>query len=120
MLGIKIDGVALPVDPFKFQVIYSDLDDGESTTRAADGTLTRDRIATKVQLQLNFNTVKSTHASTILTMVKPVFFTVKYPDPEANEMLTKTFYSGNRPAAIAVSKPDGLYWNGLDFTLIER
>ena len=119
MLGIKIDDVALPVDPSAFQVTISDLDDGESTTRAADGTLTRDRIAVKRQINIAWNTIKAAHASTILTMVAPVSFNLLYPDPQTGTMLTKKFYVGNRSAAIAVVKSDGLWWNGMDFTLIE-
>lgn len=120
MLGIKINGVALPVDPIVFKVTISDLDDEEGTTRGGDGTLNRDRVAVKRNIQLTFNTVSAAHASTILKMVKNVFFDVEYPDPEEGDFLTKTFYASNRPAAIAVKKTEGLFWNGLDFTLIER
>ena len=119
MLGIKINGVSLPVDPFAFKVTISDLDDGETTTRATDGTLTRDRIAVKRQIQMTWNAVSNANASTILQLIKDPEFEIYYPDPEIGTFVTKTFYAGNRPAAIAVVKPTGLWWSGMDFTFVE-
>jgi len=118
-MTIKINGVAI-VTPSEFQVTILDIDNGESTSRAADGTLNRDRIVVKRQIEMSWNLLKPAEISLILRQMADVFFEVEYPDPQEGTYITKTFYVGNRPAPVAIEKNGQLLWKGLKVTLTER
>ncbi|MEA4961136.1 DUF6711 family protein [Lutispora sp.] len=117
---LKIDGETLAASPSQFEVIPLDLDNGETTIRTTDGTLHRDRIATKRQINMSWGLLSWEEISSILQAMSGVFFDFYYPDPMTGKYETKTFYVGNRPATVAVSTPQGLKWSGLKVTLTER
>src|SRR5690554_4759388 len=108
-MTIKINGVAV-VAPSEFTVTTLDIDNADSTNRSADGTLNRDRIAVKRQLEMSWNLLESDDISLILQQMSDVFFDVEYPDPTEGEYVTKTFYVGNRPAPMAIDKGEIIYW----------
>jgi len=116
---LKINGNDV-VTPSEFSVTILDLDNGESSVRTADGTLNRDRIAVKRQLDITWPVMNWLDTSTILQAMSSVFFTVNYPDPFTGYYETKTFYVGNRPVPVAIVKGNEIYWGGLKVTLIER
>lgn len=98
-----------------------DLDDADATTRTADGTLTRDRIAVKRQIDMTFNPLPWAKASALLKSIAPEFVDVYYPDPQDGQHVTRTFYVGNRPAPVAIDKGGGvMYWGQIKFTLTEQ
>lgn len=117
---IKINGVDLPATPSTFQVTVLDLDDGEASKRTADGTLHRDRIATKRKIDMTWGPLNWADTSQILQAVQNEFFQCTYPDPMTGRMETKTFYVGDRVAPFAVSRGNEIYWTGLKLTLTER
>ncbi len=120
-MEIKINDVEIAVYPSEFSVTTLDLDDGESTVRTADGTLNRDRVAVKRQLELSWGMLTWPEISSILQAISPIFFDVSYPDPMIGAQATKTFYAGNRPAPFALKDSSGnVMWSGLKVTLIER
>lgn len=119
-MNILINGVALPVAPAEMEVGIMDLDNAETTTRTADGTLHRDRIAVKRQIELSWNALKWNDLSAILTAMKDEFFQVTYPDPMTGTTQTKTFYVGDRKAPVAMERNGITWWRGLQLTLIER
>ena len=117
---IKINGVAISNYPSEFNVTILDLDNAESSVRTANGTLTRDRIAVKRQIDMGWGLLKWSEVSAILTAMASTFFTLYYPDPYTGAYETKTFYVGNRPALTTLSKGSDIYWSGLKFTLTEQ
>ena len=117
---LTINRVRVAKSPKTFSVTTMDLDNGESTVRTADGTLTRDRIAVKKQLEITFPTMNASQMSSVLNSMSGVFFPVTYPDPQAGGNVTKTFYAGNRSSPAALKKNDILYWGEMSVTLIER
>ncbi len=117
---IKINNISVPVMPKSFSVTAMDLDDGESTTRAADGTLNRDRVAVKRQIDIEWGLLTWDDTSNILQLMSNTFFEVYYPDPITGSYQTKTFYAGNRPCPVAFEKKGELFWQGIKVTLIER
>ncbi|SFE11539.1 hypothetical protein SAMN04487969_101133 [Paenibacillus algorifonticola] len=119
-MEIKINGVAIAAYPSSFVPTVLDLDDGESTTRTADGTLNRDRIAVKRQIDMEWGVLTWAEISALMQAMSGVFFSVTYPDPMAGAYQTKTFYVGNRQAAFAVAKGNDIRWQGLKVTLTER
>ena len=124
---LKMNGVAVAAPaPDGFKVTVSDLDSESGTGRADDGTAFRDYIATKVQLDISWNALKTPEISKILKAVDGGgFFPVTYPDPKEGVVVTKTFYVADRTAA-NYSLPDGTssitggIWTGLSFQLIEQ
>ena len=117
---IKINSVSIAVFPKAFTVTAMDLDDGESTTRTADGMLHRDRVAVKRQIEMEWSLLKWSEIATLLQSMADTFFQMYYPDPLEGTYVTKTFYVGNRPCPVAYEKGGQLYWNGLKVTLIEK
>lgn len=119
-MDIKVNNTSLAKAPSKFAVTVMDLDDGESTQRASDGLLTRDRIAVKRKIQIGWDLLSMADASSVLSAFQDVFFDVTYPDPMVGSNVTKNFYAADRPASVAIDMGTGIYWSGIEFTLIER
>lgn len=117
---IKINGKNLIVNPQTFQVGISDIDDGETTTRTADATMHRDRIAVKRKLELTWGALTWEQLSELLQSVSSVFFDVTYPDPMTGKIETKTFYVGDRQSPLAQFKANKILWRGLTMNWIER
>lgn len=115
---LKIDSVEIAAYPRELTVTILDLD-SDSTTRTADGTLQRDRITVKRQIEMTWNAITNTQISSILTAMSGTSFSFYYPDPLSGAYETKSFYVGNRPAPIAIEKGGVIYWAGLKMTLTE-
>jgi len=117
---ILIDGKKLPVSPAEMTVTVMDLDNAETTTRTADGTLSRDRIAVKRQIRLGWNALRWEDLSAILKMMQAPFFEVTYPDTVSGDIETRIFYVDNREAPFGFTRNGVTWWRGLQFTLTER
>jgi len=119
-LYLAINGVEIAKYPAQFSVTVMDLDDADTTTRTADGTLTRDRIAVKRQIEMSFNAMLWEDIAAIQQAMADEFFEFTYPDPHSGQQETKTFYAGNRKAAVAIVKNGVYWWTGLQLTLTEQ
>lgn len=119
-MNIKINGVEIAEYPKEFSVTVLDIDNGDTTTRTANGVLNRDRITTKRQIDMSWGVVEWSKIASVLQAMSNTFFEVYYPDPMEGTYTTKTFYVGNRPAPVAVSAKGKILWNGLKVTLTER
>lgn len=120
MVLLKINNVEVVAYPKDFTVTPLDLDNGESSVRTADGTLTRDRITVKRQIEMAWGLLTWPQMSSLLQAMSGVFFDFYYPDPMTGTYVTKKFYVGNRPAPAALSKGAEIFWSGLQITLTER
>ena len=119
---LRINGVdiaAYPV-PEGFKVTILDLDDAESTTRTSDGTMHRDRVAVKRQIEMEFPALTMQQISSILKATSAPFFDFYYPDPMIGGYTTKRMYVGNRSASVPIEKNGVIYWSGLQITLTEK
>jgi len=95
--------------------------DGPNAGRGLDGTLIRDRVATKRRLDVTCKPLTLAEASTVLNLIEPEWITVVYTDPMAGENLTKQMYSNNIPATFALIQSDGTeMWSGITFPLVEK
>ena len=119
MLDLKVNNVEIKC-PNEFKVTVLDVDDGETSVRTADGTLNRDRVAVKRQIEMSWTMIKWSELSTILQAMADVFFDFYYPDPMTGQYETKTFYVGNRPAPMALVKDGEIYWTDVKIILTER
>lgn len=119
-MDLKINDQPIAALPAEMTVELLDLDDAESTTRTADGTLNRDRVAVKRQIQMGWNALRMSEISALMQQMQNIFFDFRFPDPMAGGYVTKTMYVGNRPAPMAFEKNGEIWWNGLKVTLTER
>lgn len=119
-MDIRINGSPIAAKPAEFQVEVLDLDDADSTTRTADGTLNRDRVAVKRQITMSWGALTMSQTSALLRQMQSVFFEFRYPDPLAGGYTTKTMYVGNRPTPMAIEKNGVVWWDGLTVTLTEK
>ncbi|BFH13535.1 hypothetical protein WJ0W_004081 [Paenibacillus melissococcoides] len=119
-MRLKVNGMEIAAYPSSFTVTTMDLDDGESSVRTADGTLNRDRIAVKRQIEMSWGPLKWQQISALLKSMDGVFFDFTYPDPMTGSYETKKMYVGNRPAPFTVEQGNEIMWSGLKVTLTER
>ena len=119
-MDIRINGVEIAVYPKKFVPQVMDLDDSETTVRGSDGTLTRDRIAVKRKIDMEWGLLTWSQLSTLLQQMSGVFFDVYYPDPMTGNHQTKTFYVGNRQSPALYERNNIVYLEGLTISLTER
>ncbi len=95
--------------------------DAADTGRTLDGEMQRNRVATKVRLDITCRPLLGSEASTVLSAIMPVFVTVQYYDPQVGSVVTKTMYSNNNPASFLIKRENGQeYWDGITFPLIEK
>lgn len=122
MMILSIDGFDITnyiaYGGFKWQ--RSDVD-GSDAGRDLNGTLRRNRVATKVRLDITCRLLKSEELADILSAIMPEYVTVKYYDPQKGAVVTKKMYSNNTPATYQLKQPDGtVWWSGVTFPLIEQ
>ena len=118
-LGFKVNGRPLP-DPSGFSGETSDLD--VSAERDATGLLHRDRVATKIPVQLTYTNITWDMCQAILSLVNVSSFSFTFPDPNTGALRTGTYYVGNRKWD-AVWLPAGEnsagWYANLSFSVIE-
>jgi hypothetical protein len=113
---IKVNGVALPT-PSDYNVGIMDISKAE---RNAAGTMVIDRIATKRKLELSWKYLSKEDLSKVLNLVAPVFFDVKYIDPQTNSWKTGIFYCGDRHVGALDYRKGNIRYKDIKFNLIER
>lgn len=97
----------------------SDLD-GPDAGRTLDGEMQRERVATKIRMDITCRPLRSSETTIVLNAILPEYVTVHYTDPMYGEV-TKVMYSNNNPASHMLLQPDGVeWWDGITFPLIER
>ena len=118
--GVPLDGRSLP-EPAHGGAIFSvqDIDSAE-TGRNQEGTMIRERVATKIKWQFTFPPLNRAMCSAILNAIADVTFELEYPDPfSPTEMATKTCYVGDRTAP-AYSTASGMpMWENIAFSVVE-
>jgi len=118
MSVLIISGIEMP-PPTDYQVGVMDLDG--KTTRTADGTLKRDRLAVKRKIEVFYAFITPEELKTVLQAISPVFFPVVYLDPQDGGTKTGTFYAGDRTvAAVGFSGGKITHWKDLKFSLVEQ
>ena len=121
-MTFKINGIdMLPYVAFQgLKWTRSDID-GPDAGRNMAGTMLRQRVTTKIRLDVTCRPLTSAESHIVLSAIKPEYVTVQYTDPEAGTTVTKTMYANNNPASFLIRKKNGEeYWNGITFPLVER
>lgn len=119
--GITIDGVDITKYIAFNGVQWSRNDvDGPNAGRTLSGLMIRDRVATKIRLDITCRPLTQTELNTVLNLIYPVFVTVTYEDP-MHGLVTKTMYANNNKATFFRKKNDTTeYWSDITFPLVER
>ncbi len=94
--------------------------DGPNTGRSMTGLMIRDRIATKIRLDITCRELDETDMGTLQNLIYPVFVSVSYKDPLQGDV-TKTMYSNNNSATLdCIDTAGKRRWGSVTFPLIER
>ena len=121
-MTFKINGIdMLPYVAFQgLKWTRNDID-GPDAGRNMAGTMLRQRVTTKVRLDVTCRPLTSAESHIVLSAIKPEYVTVQYTDPEEGTTVTKSMYANNNPASFLIRKKNGEeYWNGITFPLVER
>lgn len=121
---IKI-GLVDIVPPSSLKIDFEDIEDNQSSLRMADGRYMRDIIATKRTLSLEWDALKWSEVSVILSALNHPFIEVTYPDSISGTLETREFYVSRRGTPVAFMQEDenGIdtyYWEGVSVVLEER
>ena len=94
--------------------------DGPNAGRSMSGLMIRDRISTKIRLDITCTPLKAEQVRKVLNAIQPEYVTVSYDDPMYGYRSAR-MYSNNNPATYCMMNPDGTeYWDGIEFPLIEQ
>ena len=85
-------------------------------SRNANGRLVADRVAVKQKIEMSWLFLTQAQMTTILNALASFQFSVTFYNPASATNLTKTFYTGDRSAAIFNMK-DGIIQGYKGFTL---
>ena len=95
--------------------------DGENAGRTLDGTMHRDVIATKVSLQLEWNSIGVNEMKRLLNAMDKPFFEVEYFDPKKGDFISDRFYCGSRTVPVySFVNGQVKYDSGFSVNLIQR
>lgn len=99
--------------------VYQDLD--HESGRSMDGSMQRNKLATKISLNLEWNTIDVKEMSRILNAIKPTFFEATYFSPEKGEFTTSEFYVSEKSIPVYSYVNGQIKYNsGFSFSLVER
>lgn len=119
--GVVIDGT--DITPYiEYQGVKwtrSDID-GPNAGRTLSGLMVRDRVATKIRLDITCRPITSDQLRILLNLIYPEFVTVTYDDPMLG-VVTKTMYSNNNSSEFLLLRKSGVeWWHNISFPLVER
>ena len=95
--------------------------DGPAAGRMQDGSMVRDRVATKYRWDITCRPLTADEQATLLTLLQPEYVLVDYTDPLDNAVKSAYYYSNNFPSTYCLRRPDGTeLWSGLAFPLVMK
>lgn len=113
---VSVDGVAVPC-PSSYAWNLEDVS-APDAGRTEDALMHKKRVGQVVSLDLGWQNIETSVASTILNAFNPEYITVAYLDPMAGTTVTSVFYVGNRTAPMYNARK-GL-WSNVTFKIIKR
>ena len=95
--------------------------DGENAGRTIDGTMIRDRRATKIRWNVTCRPLTAEEVSTVLSLIEPTWVSLSYTNPVTGGVSSGRFYANNFPVQFQMITKNGVeYWTGLTFPLIQQ
>ena len=93
--------------------------DGVNAGRNILGSMERDRVATKMRLDITCTLLNETEVASLLQLIAPEYVQVKYDDPQLGNR-TVWMYSNNNPAVFShFDSQSKAWWKEVTFPLIE-
>lgn len=94
--------------------------DGPSAGRNIRGDMIRDRVGTKIRMDISCKPLKDAEHKMLMQLLMPEFVSVYYDDPVYGTG-TKVMYANNHNSEYCIRRPNGdEYWHNVSFPLIER
>ena len=94
--------------------------DGPNAGRNLSGDMIRDRVTTKMRLDITCRVLTGAEHSMLMNLIMPEFVTVTYDDPVYGTV-SKAMYANNNDSEFCIKKPNGLeLWYNVTFPLIEK
>ena len=120
--GISIDGTDI-TNLIAYQGVQwkrNDID-GPSAGRTLSGLMIRDRVATKIRLDITCRQLTLNEVRMLLNLLMPEFVSVTYDDP-MDGLVTRTMYANNNGAQFLFAKDEDTkeWWDNVSFPLVER
>jgi len=119
---IKIDGTDI-TELIAYQGVQwkrNDID-GPNAGRTLSGLMIRDRVATKIRLDITCRILNREEVRTLLNLLMPEFVSVTYDDP-MDGVVTRTMYANNNEAKFlrSLDNDSDELWDNVAFPLVER
>lgn len=94
--------------------------DGPAAGRTITGTMERDRVATKMRMDVTCIIMDATTLNTIMALIEPEYITVSYSDPMIGSRSNVVMYSNNNSCVYSHKDIHGVeMWKEITFPLIE-
>ena len=94
--------------------------DGPNAGRNMSGEMIRDRVSTKIRLDITCRPLLGYEHQALLNLLMPEFVTVTYDDPLYGRV-SKIMYANNHSSEYCIKKRNGReYWHNVSFPLVER
>lgn len=77
-------------------------------------------IATKLQIDVTCKPLTGAQAAQLFGQLAGTWVQVTFLSPYTNQVETKTLYSDDEPAAFLIERGGEVYWEGIEFPLIEK
>ena len=116
---IKVDGQGFT--PSAMDVSYEPVNASDSgRVLDANATMYTNRITIKTKIKLEWLGPDPEEASRILKAFAKEYFSVTYPDPKENKIITKQFYCGPQSVGFKVWTSNNKRYSKVGFNIIER
>ena len=120
--GILIDGTDI-TNLIAYQGVQwkrNDID-GPNAGRTLSGLMVRDRVATKIRLDITCRQLTLPEVRMLLNLLMPEFVSVTYDDP-MDGLVTRTMYANNNGAQFLFARDEDTkeWWDNVSFPLVER
>ena len=94
--------------------------DGPNAGRNLSGTMIRDRVSTKIRMDITCRPLTASEHTMLMNLLMPEFVTVVYDDPQAGRV-QKVMYANNHTSEYCIKRANGReLWFNVTFPLIER
>lgn len=95
--------------------------DGPNAGRTLSGLMIRDRVSTKIRLDITCRQLTISEVRMLLNLLMPEFVSVTYDDP-MDGLVTRTMYANNNVAQFLFARNNDTqeWWDGVTFPLVER
>ena len=93
--------------------------DGPNAGRNIEGTMERDRVATKMKMEITCILLNETDLQTLLQLIAPEYVSVKYDDPQLGNRTVWMYANNNSAVSSHYDSHLKMWWKEVTFPLVE-